>query len=396
MKRGLYELEGSVQHYAWGGNAFIPGLLGVENKEQQPFAELWMGTHHRGASSINIEGRKVELSKALERHPEWLGRKGQAFGALPFLFKVLDVKGMLSIQSHPNREQAKAGYEAENRAGIPIDAVDRMFKDQNHKPELMVALTDFWLLHGFKNIQQIATVLYEVEAFAPLRTAFADYSIYQLYKYVMELPQENVDQILTALAEEMEGKQYDKSQPEFWAKRAMETLPPKEGKFDRGIFSIFLFNLLHLNPGEGIYQGAGVPHAYLEGVNIELMANSDNVLRGGLTPKYVNVPQLLKHLIIEAVNPLVLRQKAHEHSAPWKYYQTPAEDFELRILETSVDEQILLPEEEAPQIILITEGQVRINNKQIFKRGEAFFIPAGLTAQLEAIEPSVLFNATLP
>lgn len=400
VKQQLFPLQGAIQHYAWGGFEYLPGLLGIENKERQPFAELWMGAHQRGPAMVQPNGRAQPLDELLRLHPEWLGGAvRQRFGdRLPYLFKILDVRQMLSIQSHPNKAQAEAGFRLENEQGIPLGAPHRNFKDDNHKPEIMVALTEFWLLHGFKNEEALERLLQEVPEFSSLQPLFAGRSIFGLYKKVMEMPQEEAGRLLGAMEERLrplaEAGKLEKSQPEYWAMQAFEDHKLEGGHYDRGVFSIFFFNLVKVNPGEGIYQGAGIPHAYLEGVNVELMANSDNVFRGGLTVKHVDVPQLLSHLVFDPVEPEILKGKPVS-DVEWAY-PTPAPDFQLN--------RILLPAGQAyragtlqgPEIVIVTQGKVSSPDGHSYSRGEAFFVPAGQDYALRSEEPSELFKALVP
>jgi mannose-6-phosphate isomerase len=280
----IYFLKGVVKNYDWGGNSFLPQLLGVDNTAKKPFAEYWMGTHPQGMSSL-VDGNGANRP---------LSEEGVA---LSFLLKVLDVKEMLSIQVHPTQEAAIREFALENEAGIAIDAPYRNYKDQNHKPELMVALGPFWLLHGFKHPELIRDVLANTPEFIPLISVWEKGGNQELYKFVMEMSQEQVDAILCPLMlrlkQEAEQTPFEKNNPAFWALRAAH-LYSKGGHMDRGIFSIYFFNLVSLNKGEAIFQDAGIPHAYLEGQNVEIMANSDNVLRGGLTGKHIDVAALLK------------------------------------------------------------------------------------------------------
>ena len=394
MIHHLYPLQGAVQHYAWGGYNYIPQLLGINNPDSQPFAELWMGTHHRGAAKLKVDKEEVKLADWIEQHPEGLGGKGRHFGKLPFLFKVLDVKEMLSIQSHPNKAQAEVGFQKENELGIPLDARHRIFKDDNHKPEVMVALTDFWLLHGFKSVEALGEVLNFIPAFHPLQAHFSGKDIFALYKAVMELPQESVDEMLAPLQVALSKGDFSKNEPQYWAKKAFETHQLEGGHYDRGIFSIFFFNLVYLKAGQGIYQGAGIPHAYLEGVNVELMANSDNVFRGGLTPKHIDVPELLKHLIFDPVVPKILEG---EHIADFELaYKTPAPDFQLNRISLKAGEVYEQQGSDVPQILIVLEGTAIDNTEKKWNKGASCFAPAGANYKLKAAEDSLIFKACLP
>jgi mannose-6-phosphate isomerase len=389
--KGLIPLKGYIQHYAWGGYDYLPTLLDLENEEQKPFAELWMGVHHRGPATAQIGAEEKLLSDLLAEHPEWLGEKGRLFNALPFLFKILDVRAMLSIQSHPKKEQAEAGFKAENEAGIPVDAFNRNFKDDNHKPEVMVALTDFWLLHGFKSNDEILEVLDTIEGFTPLKVIFENSGTYGLYKHIMELPQNEVDEILTPLHEKLSHHHYNKNQAEYWALNAFENHTLEGGHIDRGIFSIFLFNLVHLKVGEGIYQGAGIPHAYLEGVNVELMANSDNVFRGGLTVKHIDVPMLLNHLVFDPVTPNVLKGEPISDSE-WSY-PTPAPDFDLSRIELEPGKRYVQKNINTAHILIVISGEGKTSEGYQLSQGKIFFAPAGADYEFTAQEKLLLFKA---
>lgn len=394
----LLPLRGVVQHYAWGGYDYIPSLIGQENPNKVPFAELWMGVHDRGPAVIKSDSGDVLLEKWLEDNPNALGASRVQFGeALPFLFKVLDVREMLSIQSHPTKAQAVSGFASEEKAGVPLSAPHRNFKDDNHKPEVMVALTDFWLLHGFKSESKIEAVLHAESAFKPLISHYEEGGVYGLYKTIMEWPQDRVDEVLRPLQQRLEAAEItDKLNPDFWAKRAFDQYSgDQEGAgYDRGIFSIYLFNLVYIPTGKGIFQGAGIPHAYLEGVNVELMANSDNVFRGGLTVKHVDVPMLLSHLKFEPVQPKVL--EGQPINAFEQAYPTPAKDFQLNRVQLPKGAEYTPEPPQTSEIALVLEGAVHERRGTVFNKGDAFFIPAGTKYTLSAQEDAQLVKASVP
>lgn len=395
----IVPIKGAVQHYAWGGKDFIPNLLQETNSEQRPYAELWMGTHDRGPAIVQVDGREMKLEEWIAQQPQTiLGQPiiGQFGAALPFLFKVLDVAGMLSIQAHPNKSQAEEGFKKENRLGIPLTARNRNFKDDNHKPELMVAVTEFWLLHGFKSAEAINELLQSHPEFQVLQPVFAENSLYDLYKQVMSMPQAEVDTILEPFMNRISAQStsYTKDQPEYWALRAIEEHQPKEGKMDRGIFSIFFFNLLKLAPGQGIFQDAGIPHAYLEGVNMELMANSDNVFRGGLTVKHIDVDELMEHLVFESVDPKIIGgTKVSDFET---VYKTPAPDFELSRMDFSEGETYEIAASEVASIAIVLEGDIAIKDFFPRTKGEIFFIPAHSPYTVHCHTTTTLFRASVP
>ncbi|MEN0047804.1 MAG: mannose-6-phosphate isomerase, class I [Bacteroidota bacterium] len=392
-----FPIKGAIQNYAWGGTQFIPDLVGTQNIENKPFAELWMGMHHRGPAVI--EGIKQTLADFIESNPkEILGEKvaAQFDDRLPFLFKILDVNKMLSIQTHPTKRQAEIGFAKEEKAGIPITAKHRNFKDDNHKPEIMIALTDFWLLHGFQQAEAIKTTLKSVPEFVPLLPYFKDQNIYNLYKYIMELSQAEVDELLTPLQERLsQEKSLLKSNPDYWARLAFEDYT-RDGHFDRGIFSIYLFNLVNIPIGQAIFQDAGIPHAYLEGVNVELMANSDNVFRGGLTPKHIDVPELMNHLVTEGITPKIL--EGETLSANEKIYRTPAPDFEVSQIKLAKGERHFR-HTNAPDILIVMEGSIEVQSDETLftrNRGEIFFVSYGVDYELIAEREAVIYRASVP
>lgn len=398
MQQEIFTLLGVVQHYDWGGYDFIPDLINVKNEERQPFAELWMGAHRSAPAQAEYSDTIIPLNQLIDQSPKaLLGEKVVSnFGQeLPFLFKVLDVRQMLSIQAHPNKQQAEAGFKRENKAGIPITAANRTYKDANHKPEVMVAITDFWLLHGFKSLASIEKTLKEVPEFNALQSWFSTQNTSTLYQYIMEMSQEEVNQLLQPLRERLEQEApSDKNSPDYWALKAFSEHAHPDGSCDRGIFSIYLLNLVHLQPKEGIFQGAGIPHAYLEGVNMELMANSDNVFRGGLTTKHIDVPELLKSLVFESVDPKVI--KGEELTETETVYFTPAPDFELSRITVDSRTPHESSEGYAPDICIVMEGKIRVNNFFTFSRGDIFFVTPGSKYEIHSDTPSVLYKATVP
>lgn len=393
----VVKLKGVVQHYSWGGTTFIPSLLRIENKDQKPFAEYWLGAHPASPATIS-SGNDTSLYEAIKAAPEQLlGKRVQKeFGALPYLFKILDVRQMLSIQVHPSIESAVKGYAEENDKDIPLKAPHRNYKDENHKPELMAALGDFWLLHGFKNEADMQTVFETVPELSALQTEFAKGGYKGLYEKVMTMPQEDVNRILLPLVRRVvplyEAGSLQRSEEDFWAARAVKTFC-REGHYDRGIFSIYFFNLLHLKKGEGIYQPAGLPHAYLEGQNVEVMANSDNVLRAGLTDKHIDVGELMKHVRFEATIPNIIRAREENEQV----YETPAKEFELTRLLVSNTRKLRT---ESATIVFAYEGKLSLNGDTEslrIERGEAALVLANQEIELRSDgETAVVFAVTTP
>jgi mannose-6-phosphate isomerase len=394
LKANILKLKGKVQHYAWGGYDFLPSLLNIKNNDQKPFAEYWMGAHQSSSAEVEIVGKYEILNKLVTNDPNlYIGERiNNKFAELPFLFKILDVNEMLSIQVHPTKEEAIKGFEAEEIAGIPLDDPQRNYKDRNHKPEVMVALSDFWLLHGFKQEEELTSVLKEVPEFNVFYPDFIEQGYYGLYREVMEMPQEKVDEILRPLIQRnLAEANPSKEAPAYWVKKLYKN--EEANNFDRGIFSIYFFNILKLLPGEGIFQGAGVPHAYLEGQNVELMANSDNVLRGGLTTKHIDVKELLKHILFEPVKPSILRGNSADN-IEWNY-PCPVDDFGISAFQLNQGQQYASKSFSA-EIFLVISGTININSIQTFCKGESFYVLPNTEYTIVADTDCLLYKAFVP
>ncbi|HEV8504504.1 MAG TPA: mannose-6-phosphate isomerase, class I [Chitinophagaceae bacterium] len=405
----IYKLKGIIRNYDWGGVEFLSKLLSHSNPKHEPMAEFWLGAHD-SASSILVSGNnETRLNQFIESDKEKILGKTVAkkFGRLPFLLKILDVRDMLSIQVHPAKHEAEIEFARENKEKIPLNAPHRNYKDDNHKPELMVALGDFWLLHGFKPVDKLRATLQNISELKPLLEIFEASGYDQLYKTVMEMPQESVNQLLHPLLQRIlplyEQGRLKKDDENFWAARASLTFDgqsPSDSKgsrkIDRGIFSVYFFNLLFLKAGEGIFQDAGVPHAYLEGQNVEIMANSDNVLRGGLTNKHIDVKELMKHIRFEETVPNILHpQKVGKDE---KLYRTGAPDFKLSSF--SLQKGMASSFESAcAEIVLVIYGDVLLStgiNELKLRQGEAAFIPNHQSVKLKAISKTYVFRASVP
>lgn len=395
----LHVLKGKVQNYAWGGHSYIPNLLNFK-PEDKPYAEYWLGAH------VNAPAVLTDLEKNLDAFIETnargvLGERIEAkFGRLPFLFKVLDVHDMLSIQVHPTKMEAEKGFVRENEQGIPISAPDRNYKDDNHKPEIMVALSEFWLLHGFLPKNDLAKVLEETPELTHLKAVLDAEGYKGLYQQVMEESEETTEQKLRPLINRVlpkyESGKLDKASPDYWAAKAYQTFCAG-GKLDKGIYSIYFFNIVKVNPGEAVFQDAGIPHAYMEGQNMELMANSDNVLRGGLTPKHVDVSELLKHVAFEETHPKIMKGELQADGLE-RIYKSPAPDFELSKIELSIGDSYT-SEAKTAEILIVISGDAQIIEDERSLRlakGESCFLEAGSKYKMSTSSSAILYKATAP
>ncbi|MER7684002.1 mannose-6-phosphate isomerase, class I [Streptomyces sp. NPDC097610] len=378
-------LENTVRPYAWGSTTAIPRLLGVE-PTGEPQAEMWMGAHP-GAPSRTARG---PLDEVIGEDPEEeLGRAAVAkFGPrLPFLLKILAAGAPLSLQVHPNLEQAKEGYEDEELRGIPIDASHRNYKDANHKPELICALTEFDGLCGFRSPDEAAELL-------------AGLDVDSLKPYVDLLHAHPEDAALREVLTAILGADPDAmAHTVTEAAAACDRLGGAYAPYadiahhypgDPGVIAAMLLNYVQLQPGEALFLGAGVPHAYLNGLGVEIMANSDNVLRCGLTPKHVDVPELLRVVRFEASDPGVLRPEASPDGE--EVYETPIDEFRLSryaLAEGAAPHDLT---RETPQILLCTAGSVRADGSTLAP-GESVFVPAGEKAEVSG--SGTIFRATV-
>jgi len=401
----IKRIGGFTQHYTWGGFHYLPQLLGIENKQSRPFAELWFGDHAGGNSPIiEPDNATLNLRHYIDTNPFFLLGEETAKkygGRLPFLLKILDVHKMLSIQAHPSKDAAIIGFLEENKKEIPLNAPNRVFKDPNPKPEMMVALTPFWLLHGFLPSEKAAENLENIPSLSAFSSNFKSEGIKKGYQKWMELPPEEVDEFLKPLKNklsQLSNINLEKSSPDYWAKKAFDEFPSQDGHLDRGIFSIYVMNIVHLQPGEAIFQDTGLLHAYLEGTNIELMVNSDNVFRGGLTDKYMDIPLLLNHLDFRPTLPIIIKpflEKVKE-----KRFVVPSKDFELTEYELKKGEDFKLEPSAGPSILLCLKGSVKSFGASdlYLNAGEAFFIPNKTPIFFQQVgeETSVLFKAGIP
>jgi mannose-6-phosphate isomerase len=392
-----YKLLGKHRHYDWGGKTFLPNLMGVENVNHLPYAEYWMGAHTSAASTIQTSEGEKDLAQLIKEQPnQWLGKDiATKFKALPYLYKILDVRDMLSIQVHPSKENAIKGFKAEEAKGISIDAANRNYKDENHKPEIMVALSDFWLLHGFLEPAILEKRLSSNSYLKPLVNEFKGGDYQNLYTYFMQLPMAASDAILKPLleeaAKELAKGNVTKKDPHYWAnKYYADGIPSKN--IDKGIFSIYILNIVNIAKYQGIFQGAGILHAYLEGQNIELMANSDNVLRGGLTPKHVDVRELIQHVSFVPTYPSIL--KAVKLNDQETNYPCPVSDFGLTNIRLNPGEVYTISSYSL-ELLLVMDGEVEIEDIA-YKAGDTALLTPNAKLSIKAKSPALLFKAYVP
>ncbi|GAB3230225.1 mannose-6-phosphate isomerase, class I [Mycolicibacterium hippocampi] len=406
----MHLLRGAVRTYAWGSRTAIADFTGAPSPTAHPEAELWFGAHPGDPAHLCTDDGEQSLLEALRADPE--GELGAAvrgrFGdTLPFLVKVLAADEPLSLQAHPSTEQAVEGFTREDRMGIPVSAPDRNYRDRSHKPELLVALGPFEALAGFRpaarSVELMCALAPDVlEPFVHLLAGESDADgLRALFTTWITCPQPDLDRLVPAV---LDGAiSYLRSGQQEFTSEARTVLELGERyPGDAGVLASLLLNRITLAPGEGIYLPAGNLHAYLQGIGVEVMANSDNVLRGGLTPKHVDVPELLRVLDFSPANDVVVHPETVRDGAEL-VYQTPAPEFAVSVL--TVDGEHLGHEIDAPtrhdgpQILLCTEGSATVYAKQsavVLERGAAAWIAADDgPIRLDAQQPTRLFRVTV-
>jgi mannose-6-phosphate isomerase len=359
-------LDNPVRAYAWGSRTVIPDLLGQEVPSPHPQAEMWLGAHPADPSRlVHADGGRTSLLEALGADPKQLlgrERSDRWDSTLPFLLKVLAADEPLSLQAHPSIEQARAGFAREDAAGIARDASDRNYKDANHKPELICALTELHALVGFRDPAVTVRLLRalgvpELAGHAELLAAQPDADgLRALFTTWITLPQAMLDTLVPALQEGCVGLAGGDGEFSTEARTVLELSERYPG--DAGVLAALLLNRVSIDPGEALYLPAGNLHAYLSGAGIEIMANSDNVLRGGLTPKHVDVPELLRVLDFQSTPPPIVAGKP---DGDWVRYDTPAEEFLLRRFDSAPGHPVAVPDG-GPRILLCTAGAARVRS----------------------------------
>ncbi len=354
---GIWSMKSHVQNYAWGSTTAIAQLRGEPGDPSRPEAELWMGAHPKAPSEIWTQEGPLPLNEAIVRDP--LGMLGpgaqKKFGALPFLLKVLAAEKPLSIQCHPGAEKAKLGFERENQKGIPLTAAHRNYRDASHKPELISAITDFWALKGFRPIADIKSAFSDLGC-SSLDGLFEDGS--------KKSPKAALNGLLCALllADEAWKVEAIDEVVRTLRVRPSQTLCPEHRWVlklhqaypkDVGVLAPLFLNLIHLRPQEALYLQAGELHSYLQGVGIEIMANSDNVLRGGLTQKHIDVQELLEVLHFEPHVPNILRPKPDVSAFT---YPTDAAEFTLSVITLGATASFVREPEDQPEILFALRG----------------------------------------
>ncbi|MFI5777795.1 mannose-6-phosphate isomerase, class I [Nocardia sp. NPDC051570] len=396
----MHELVGALRSYAWGSRTALAQLCGRPVPSAHPEAELWYGAHPADPARVRLDGRSTSLLDVVAADPQHeLGPVAPAFGdRLPFLLKILAAEEPLSLQAHPSAEQARAGYQRENHARVPLDSPMRNYRDENHKPELVVALERFEALAGFREPRRTVALLQalavpELVPYAELLGAQPDSDgLRTLFTTWITLPQAMLSTLLPKVLDgcvrylSPSADESPMAAKEF-VSEAQTTLELAEAyPGDAGVLAALLLNRITLEPGQGLFLDAGNLHAYLRGIGVEIMANSDNVLRGGLTPKHVDVPELLRVLDFEPLELPIVRPEPLGDGA--FVYRTPAPEFQLRRYELAAGAEPVEVLTGGPGIILCTAGTVRLR-----QGADELRITPGSAAWISAVDGTVRAQA---
>ncbi|APX08667.1 mannose-6-phosphate isomerase, class I [Vibrio campbellii] len=377
----FFKMDNKIQNYDWGSRTAIHDLFGFANEAQQPQAEVWMGTHPNGCSIVKqgsaASSTTVSLSELIKQDPSaFLSQStAEAFGDLPFLFKILAADKALSIQVHPNKQDAELGYTKEQQLGVPLNAFNRNYKDANHKPELVYALTEYQAMNGFRPFDEIIAEfrlcdIPEINGYLEQfeRNPNQD-GLCQFFVEILSMEEARkinaVDHLLSYAAMNQ-------------ARPVCELILDLAAQYanDVGLFAPLLLNVITLKPGEAMFLSARTPHAYIKGTGLEIMANSDNVLRAGLTPKHMDVEELVKctDFIPKPMNTLLTKAAVNgcEHNFP-----VPVQDFKFSVFQEPKDQQI---EMSSAEILMPIDADVTLlaesGETLVLGKGQSAFIPA--------------------
>ena len=371
----MWPLHGQVRNYAWGSSTAIPELLG-QDPTGEPQAEYWLGAHPIAPSEID----GAPLDRLLREHPEWVGKRClRTFGhRYPVLMKLLAADKPLSLQAHPDRAQAEEGFAREEAAGLPLNSPERIYKDDWPKPEVLIALTEFDGLCGFR--EPAATVeLFRRLGLAkeldsvlkPLSQRKGSAALAQVFLDILSLED---DAIVTTTVQAARAHVDDPYEVGEMARTAV-TL---DANFPHhpSILAALLLNHVHLEPGEAMYLPPRTLHSYLAGVGVEVMASSDNVLRGGLTNKHIDVDELIR---VVDFAPSEYEPVERTMVDGFLRYLTPAAEFTVWCGELNHD-RVTLPATKACRIVLATDGEAELRSSTETLNldvGDAALVPYG-------------------
>lgn len=375
MKQTIWKLENCIKDYDWGSIDSITTLFDIKNPSQKPMAEIWMGIHPLGCSKvIGVNGEKIRLDELICQNPlQTLGKNTyQVFGTLPYLFKVLAARKPLSIQVHPTKADAQKGFEKENQLGIDLHSPYRNFKDPNHKPELLYALTPFKAMNSFRTIEEILAFFTQINnpifkhELVQLHNNPNPKQLKHFFQFLLNL---SPDQKLQAIRQLLACTKPLNQEPYLTIHTLVKDYPE-----DIGLFMPLILNVIELKPTQAMFLHAQTPHCYLSGTGFEVMANSDNVLRAGLTHKFIDIDALIENTNFSSIdanelltNPIIDHNKID--------FPVPVDDFKFEIIES--DLSLRKEQVSSPQILFCMNGSVTLTTKNevlTLNKGESVFI----------------------
>ncbi|MFA0542208.1 mannose-6-phosphate isomerase, class I [Vibrio sp. 10N.222.52.B7] len=373
----IYTLKNPIKNFPWGSRTAIRDYFGIDNPTSEHQAELWMGAHPLASSGIVVNDIDVSLCDSIALNPEyWLGKAKASVSSLPFLMKILAAEEPLSIQVHPSKVAAELGFTLENKKAIPLDAANRNYKDDNHKPELVYAITPYLAMNGFREFKQILVFFDTLnissieEIYVPFKEKPDSSSFKKFFSALLALTGEKKGQAISELTSSLKVNGSD-----FPAEAALierfKLLYPR----DIGLFSPLFLNVIELKPGEAMFLYAETPHAYIHGLGVEVMANSDNVLRAGLTAKHVDVEELVNKTKFEPIPFSELTMKP-ETLGGRDVYPIPVEDFKFDVLTPNEGIDISVS---SAEILFCVSGSVMVTidtEIRLITKGESVALPA--------------------
>jgi len=398
----MFRLTPSTHPDAWGSTTAIPDLLGLV-PDGRPVAEAWFGAHPSAPSVAHLPDGPARLDDVVAADPDGtLGADvaSRSGDRLPYLLKIIAAASPISLQVHPGLARAQAGFAAEEAAGIPVDAPDRSYRDRNHKPELVYALTRFDAMVGFRAPRRAAELLVGLDTplAADLRDVLvadpAPTGVRTAFEWLVSPTTRPGADALQEFAAACARRLVAGSPSPRTDRTVIRLTAAYPG--DAGAVTSVLLNPVTLRPGEALFVPAGTVHSYLQGVAVEIMANSDNVLRAGLTAKHIDVPELLANLDAVAAPPIRIAPERVFTST--EIYYAPVDDFELSVTRLT-DEGVVRIRGRGPRVLLCLEGEVEVRTDErvalLLTRGQAAFAPAG-EGVVHASGDGVLVQADVP
>ncbi|MDX1301580.1 mannose-6-phosphate isomerase, class I [Photobacterium sp.] len=373
----FFRMHNAIQDYSWGSTTSIESLFGIANPEGRPQAEIWMGAHPNGCSQVDVAGKATHLAEFIETDKATIIGEAadKQFGELPYLFKILAAEKALSIQVHPSKAQAEVGFAKEQEAGIALNAGHRNYKDPNHKPELVFALTPYQAMNGFREFAEIISFFHVLEnadlneLVIALEENQNEAGLRQFFEAILSLQGEMKETAVNALL--VYAAQHKEE-------ALFALILDLAGQYpgDIGLFSPLMLNVLTLQPGEAMFLDACTPHAYIKGTGLEIMANSDNVLRAGLTPKHMDIAELVASTRFVPM-PADMLLLAPEQSEGGLHYPIPVPDFKFSVYQNQQGTKLTTA---SAEILLAIDMPLTVNHSNgetlTIQKGESVFIPA--------------------